>query len=185
MELDTTNLTAMERVGVFLPLVFAIIAYPYTFGAIKRLQVSRARYGHRAVRILGVDQRVLQTVRQGVLIGFLALLCFVFLTAVVIFTPIIFIPMVGMLMIPFAYLVAGAATLGYLRSRIGNLVFRSITLAGEARFESTLSAMGLARILSDQPDRHHLVAGPARSMGGHPRGALSRRMPRPDHDGRP
>ena len=80
------------------------------------------------------------------LIGFLALLCFVFLTAVVIFTPIIFIPMVGMLMIPFAYLVAGAATLGYLRSRIGNLVFRSITLAGEARFESTLSAMGLARI---------------------------------------
>ena len=46
MEPDTTNLTAMEWVGVFLPLVFAIIAYPYTFGAIKRLEVSRAQYGH-------------------------------------------------------------------------------------------------------------------------------------------
>lgn len=139
-EEDTTP-TAGEWVAILLPLLVVLLVYPYIMGAIKRLQVNHSSYGSAPMAIsasIGEFYK-LYIIAFAIAIGGLIVL-------VLAFVILVFIPIIGWMAIPFAYLFFGALYAGYLRSRVTNLTFNSTTLGERVSFFSSMTPMGLAKI---------------------------------------
>jgi len=133
--------TPVEWVVIFLPLLAVALIYPYILGAIKRLQVNHSSYGRAPLSIsasIGQFYRLYLIAYAIGLVGILVLILAVMM--------LVFIPVIGWLAIPFAYLFFGAWYMGYLRSRTTNLTFNSTTLDGRIKFVSNMLPMSLAKI---------------------------------------
>lgn len=135
------KLTGLEWMGMLAPAFVAMFAYPYVFGTIKQLQIGRAAYGKTPFRFSAGIRAFYKMYFKSYVILFLVLLCFVFFTGIV-----MFIPVINVFLLPLGYMVAGAAYLGYLRSRVGNLTLSSTTLGESISFRSTLSSIELAKL---------------------------------------
>ena len=127
---------------VFVTPVVLIFLYPYVMAKVKLLHVNRSRFG-----IAQFECRA--TVGRFYLIYLLASI--IFIGIIVVFGMIMGIFAVltlgfGLVLLPLFYLIAGAVMLAYTKSRIGNLVFNTSSLAGGWQFRSTLKMRALAMI---------------------------------------
>jgi uncharacterized membrane protein YjgN (DUF898 family) len=141
VEPGQTSLTALEWIGILLPSLIAVVAYPYVFGAVTRLHVNRSFYGGAPFSIDATLGRFYKVYLKAYLIFLLAIAMFGMLAALI-----VWIPVLGMFGIVVAYFIAGAAMLGYVRSRIGNLIFNTAKLEGGVDFHCHLSAVALAKL---------------------------------------
>jgi uncharacterized membrane protein YjgN (DUF898 family) len=141
VEPGTKTLSAAQWVGLLLPSVLALAAYPYVFGAVKRLHVNRSFYGGAPFAIDASIGKFYTLYLKAYFLFILAVAVFGMVAAML-----LWLPMLGAGLVFLAYFAAGSAMLGYLRSRTGNLVFNHTALEGGVRFESRLSAVGLAKI---------------------------------------
>ncbi|MBL8519066.1 MAG: DUF898 domain-containing protein [Betaproteobacteria bacterium] len=141
LEPGQVALSTAEWIGLMLPSLLALFAYPYVFGAIKCVHVNRSFYGGAPFALDAGIGRFYALYVKAYIIGLIAIVCFGFFAMIV-----VMIPVIGFALMFGAYLVAGAAIFGYLRSRVGNLVFNATTLEGGVSFRSTLSATLLARL---------------------------------------
>ena len=142
LDREVKALTAAQWIGAFLPLVIGVFAYPYVFGAIKRLHINRSLYGNAPFAMSAGYGSFYKIYFKA----YLVLIAGVFAFGLIAAISLALLPAIAFVLLPLAYLLAGAFFLGYLRSRIGNLVFNSSTLADSAHFGSTLSATKLAYI---------------------------------------
>ena len=142
LDREPKMLTAAQWIGVFLPLVIGLFAYPYVFGAIKRLHINRSQYGNAPFATSAGYGSFYKIYFKAYLILIAGMFAFVAIFGVAF----ALLPALAFVLLPLAYFLAGAFFLGYLRSRIGNLVFNSSALAERIHFGSTLSATKLAYI---------------------------------------
>ena len=142
LDREVKGLTAAQWIGALLPLVIGLFAYPYVFGAIKRLHINCSQYGNAPFAMSAGYGSFYKTYFKAYLVLIGGVFAFG-LTAAIAIT---LLPAIAFVLLPLIYLITGAFFLGYLRSRIGNLVFNSTTLADSAHFGSTLSATKLAYI---------------------------------------
>lgn len=119
------------------PVIFMFL-YPYVVAKVKLLQVNRSRFGH-------ADFACRATVGSFYRVYLLTYVLLVVTVAV--FSGIGWIlSHLLIVLVPFFYLATGAIVLAYTKSRIGNLVFNTTSLAGGWRFRSTLQMRRLAMI---------------------------------------
>ena len=123
------------------PLVLLLL-YPYVMAKVKLLHVNRSRFGAapfechatigRFYRIYLLALLLLtgMVVVFGALMGILAAATLGF----------------GLVLFPIFYIVGGAMMVAYTKSRIGNLVFNTSSIAGGWRFRSTLGMRRLSLI---------------------------------------
>ncbi len=133
--------TPIEWLALLAPSAILVCAYPYVMGAIKRLLVNHSRYGTAPFAFSASISRFykIYAIAAGIAIpGLLAAGAAIFF--------LISIPVIGWLAIPLIYFFFVAVLLGYIRSRITNLVLNSTVLADRVQFRSTQSAMGLANV---------------------------------------
>ncbi|HEX4857931.1 MAG TPA: YjgN family protein [Usitatibacteraceae bacterium] len=136
-----TKLGTAQWLGLFAPSLILLLAYPYVFGALKRVHINRSSYGGAAFAIDAGIGAFYKLYLKAYLIGIVALVCFGMVGMMALFVPVL-----GAIIFLLAYVIAGAAAIGYLRSRVGNLVFNRTSLAGGVGFHSVLSAVDLAKL---------------------------------------
>jgi uncharacterized membrane protein YjgN (DUF898 family) len=119
------------------PVVFMFL-YPYVLAKVKLLQVNHSRFGNADFEC----RATVGSFYRVYLLGYLLLV-----TMIAAFGGVIWMlwPMI-LVLAPLFYLIAGAVMLAYTKSRIGNLVFNTTSLAGGWQFHSTLKMRALAMI---------------------------------------
>ena len=131
-----------EMWWVFVTPVILLFLYPYVLAKVKLLHVNHSRFGT-------ADFECVATIGQFYKVYLIASLLFVGM--VVVFGAIMGILTVAtlgiaLLLLPVFYLVGGAMMLAYTKSRVGNLVFNTTSVAGGWRFRSTLRMRRLSVI---------------------------------------
>lgn len=126
--------------AAFVPMVVALASFPYVIRNIKSLQANHSSFGSAPFSFACDAWEFYKIFLLTYLIGIGAML------AVVLSAMVLAITIIGIVLIPFVYLLAGAVVVAFERSRSINLTFLSTRLAGEMRLVSTLKVIELAKI---------------------------------------
>ena len=135
-----TELTAAFWAAAFGPMLVALAFIPYVIRNIKSLQANHSSFGSAPFSFACDAWEFYKIFLLTYLIGIGAML------AVVLSAVVLAITIIGIVLIPFVYLGAGALVMAYERARSTNLTFNSTRLAGEMRIVSTLKVIELAKI---------------------------------------
>lgn len=137
---DELKPTTEFWIAAFVPGVIGLLVYPYVVWRVKHLQGNHSAFGASPFSFECGAGPFYKIYFSTYFIAAGALFLFGISVALLLMT------VVGVVLVPFAYLLAGAAVFAYTRARVANLTFSSLTLAGDARFVSTLSALELAKL---------------------------------------
>jgi uncharacterized membrane protein YjgN (DUF898 family) len=125
------------------PVVFMLL-YPYVVAKVKLLQVNHGRFGTAGFECSATVERFYVVYLLGYLL--LATMIAAFGATIWWLATRWMLWSVIVVLTPIFYLATGAIMLAYTRSRIGNLVFNTTSLAGRWQFRSTLEIRRLAVI---------------------------------------